>query len=164
MPIGADIAAPHRPGNTVMPSSQRSDWATVNSDPTATDNAAATITNPLLSVTRAAVTPLRMPAGTTVQIRLRYNLASIPASNPVIQPFGFDLNNVPQRLKTSSGTHEITLTVDSTNDVRETIDTVVWGYTEAVEVDAQANEKILVAVKTAISSLGVGATIQARVK
>ena len=165
--IGADVT-PTRPLPTVTinesfirPASTMTNWITVCDLPTTADNAGSTVVNPG-GITRAEQHWLQMlGTGTTVQIRLRYPTAGSVSTDVVVQPFGRDANGIPQRLLDSTGTHALTLGDDTTNDARDG----TYSYTQPVEVDADANKEVLIAVKTALAGSGLtNAVIQARIK
>jgi hypothetical protein len=150
------------PGPVSMPVSIMSDWVTVNDQPDTADNAGSEVLSPD-AITRAAIIPLNMKGhGTTVQFRMRYDSASVPTTDPVVQVFGFDANNLPQRLTDAGGTHALTCVEAAATDVKQTTGT--FAYTAHHEVDADANKQLYFTIKTA-SAGGAGTeVIQARIK
>jgi len=147
----------------MVPVSIINDWVDICTAPEAADNAGSTVVAPL-AITRAEQNRLRNHGyGTTLQIRLKYDDGIGTVTSPVVQPFGFDGNNAPQRLVDAEGEHELTLTIDLTNDVQDG----TYGYTAPVEVDMDGNASVLVAVKTAFnagSGTETNSAIQVRVK
>lgn len=150
----------------VLPVSVASDWADVCTAPTALDNEAGVavggvVVNPS-AIMRSAQSWLQIAGiGTIVQVRLKYPTAASISASPVVQIFGRDRLQSPQRLLDNGGVHALTLSVDSTNDARDG----VYSYTQPVEVDAEGSSEVIAAVKTALAGTGVtGATLQARVK
>jgi len=147
----------------MVPVSVISDWVDVCTEPEEADNSGSTVVAPL-SITREAQNRLyNHGIGTSAQIRLKYDDGAGTLTNPVVQPFGFDGNDSPQKLVNADGDHELTLTIDATNDVQDG----TYKYTAPVEVDMDGCASILVAIKTAFNA-GTGtennATIQVRVK
>ena len=147
----------------IVPVSVISDWVDVCTEPETADNAGSTVVA-LLSITRDANNRLyNQGVGTSLQIRLKYDDGAGTLTSPVVQPFGFDGNDSPQRLVNADGDHELTLTIDATNDVQDG----TYKYTQPVEVDMDGCQSVLVAVKTAFNA-GTGvennSTIQVRVK
>lgn len=147
----------------VVPVSIISDWVDVCDAPETADNSGSTVVNPG-GITRSAQKLLQnRGVGTSVQVRLKYDVGASTLTNPVVQVFGFDGNGVPTKLRDKDGNHELTLTLDATNDVRDSL----FKYSVPVEVDMDGCSSILVAVKTAFAaSSGTvsNSTIQVRVK
>ena len=146
----------------VVPVSIISDWVECCTAPETADNAGSTVIAPL-GITRSTQNRVtNVGRGTTLQIRLKYDDGVSGVTSPVVQPFGFDGNNSPQRLVNSAGTHELTLTIDTTNDVTDG----TYKFTQPVEVDMDANRDMLVAVKTAFAATGTvnNSAIQIRTK
>jgi hypothetical protein len=146
----------------VVPVSIISDWIDCCLTPETADNSGSTITNPAGVTDFLARLLSNVGRGTTAQIRLKYDDGITGETSPVVQPFGLDGNGSPQRLVNASGTHELTLTMDLTNDVTDG----TYKFTQPVEVDMDGNRDILVAIKTAFNGTGTknNATIQVRVK
>lgn len=155
-----------RAGSNGFPNSQLSadvgtctDWVIIRpaGEVDAADNSGSTILDPsAITVSRKILVGGH---GTGVLIRLSYKSSAL-TTNPVIQVFGIDANELPMRLYDSNGAHELTLAVDATND----IDDGTNSYTAAKEIDAKGNKWIIIGVKTAAA--GASATtmvIQARV-
>lgn len=141
----------HKPGAT-LPISIGSDWQAVNTAPTTTDNSTNTVVNPG-GITRAEITKLHVGGyGTTAQVRLRYDNSPTPTVSPVVQCFGQDGAGNWQRLVNINGTHEVTLTIDETNNVNNG----TYGWTDAeatfAEFDLKGCQFLLVAVKTAFAA------------
>lgn len=148
---------------SIVPVSVIDDWIDICSAPETADNSGNTIVAPL-GIVRAEQNRLyNNGVGTSLQIRLKYDDGAETLTSPVVQPFGFDGNDSPQRLVNADGDHELTLTIDATNDVQDG----TYKYTQPVEVDMDGSASVLVAVKTAFNA-GTGtednATIQVRVK
>lgn len=148
---------------TSVPVSVISDWVEICDAPETADNSGSTVVNPG-AITRSAQNKLyNHGVGTSLQIRLKYDTGAGTLTSPVIQAFGFDGNGLPQRLKDKDGNHELTLTLDGTNDVRDSS----FKYSAIAEVDMDGCASVLVAVKTAFAaSSGTvnNSTIQVRVK
>jgi hypothetical protein len=168
MAVGEAISPRTRIGNThpdvpeMVPVSILSDWVDVCTAPETADNSGSTVVAPL-GLTREELKRLyNRGRGTTLQIRLKYDDGISAVTSPVVQPFGFDGNDAPMRLRDAEGEHELELTIDLTNDVQDG----TYGYTEPVEVDMDACASVLVAVKTAFNATGTknNSTIQARLK
>ncbi len=171
----ADASSPvagRGPMACVVPVSPTSNWVDVNTAPTAADNAGSTVLNPGL-LTRSAIKVFAMRgAGTSVQIRLKYDSTKSVTTSPVVQVFGFDNKGAagafdptlcePQRLY-DNGTvpgHELTLDDDTTNDVKASLaDSVVWAYSEPKTLDALGNSYLMVTVKTAAVQASSGAPV-----
>lgn len=148
---------------TSNPASVISEWQTVGTTVTTADNSGSIITNPgnisTLNTTRLYVS--MQGRFTSVQFRLKYPTAGTVTTNVIVQPFGYTENGLYQRLVDATALHQIPLTVDTTNDVRDG----TYSYTQPAEVDASACDKVLIAVYTALAGTSLtGATIQARVK
>lgn len=143
-----------------IPVSLATDWVSLRDTPATADNGGSAVTNPG-NVLDTVSPRLGMDrAGTTVQIRLQYPAGASISTAPVVQLFGIDRNGVPQRLTDADGNHELTLSAASSDP---TDGTSKW--TEAKEVDAQANFQVMVAVKTALAGTGIsGAKLLARIK
>lgn len=148
---------------TSVPVSVISDWVDVCDAPETADNSGSTVVNPG-GITRSAQNKLyNHGIGTSLQIRLKYDAGASTLTNPVVQPFGFDGNNSPQKLVDADGTHELTLTLDGTNDVQDG----TYKYSQPVEVDMDGCASVLVAVKTAFNATSGAednSAIQVRVK
>lgn len=158
------------PRPVFVPASPQTDWRTINSAPTTSDNSGSTVVNPG-GITRSAVVDnvLSMSGkGTWVQVRLKYpTAATVTANTPIVQLFGADRGSgnsgtaLYQRLLDASSGHEQTLSVDTTNDVRDG----TYSYTAPVDIDASACATVLCAIKTVLGGSGLtGAVIQARIK
>lgn len=147
----------------MVPVSVLSDWIDVCTAPETADNSGNTIVAPL-GITREAQNRLfNRGVGTTLQIRLKYDDGASTLTSPVVQPFGFDGNSSPQKLVDADGTHELTLTLDGTNDVQDG----TYKYSQPVEVDMDGCASVLVAVKTAFNATSgteTNSAIQVRVK
>lgn len=143
----------------IRPVSTVTNWGTACDDASASDNSGSTVVNPG-GITRSAQHKLQMGGrGTTVQIRLKYLTSGTVTQTLVVQAFGLDSSGAPQRLLDSTGTHAISVPVDTTNDARDG----TYSYSEAVEVDAQANTEVIVTVKTPTTGTATTA-IQVRIK
>ena len=134
----------------VVPVANESAWVVVCTAATTADNSGSTVLDPS-AITRSAQNWFLVNGtGTTLQVCLRYTPGAAGTS-PVVQVFGRDVvggsGAVYQRLKDASGAHELTLTVDATNDVKSVAQGYAW--TSPVEVDINCNVEVLVAVKTA---------------
>lgn len=148
---------------TTNPASVTSEWQDVGTTVTTADNSGSIVTNPgsisTLNTTRLYVS--MQARFTSVQFRLKYPTAGTVTTNIIVQPFGLTLGGLYQRLVDATALHQIPLTVDTTNDVRDG----TYSYTQPAEVDASACDKVLIAVYTALAGTSLtGATIQARVK
>lgn len=147
----------------MVPVSVLSDWVDICTAPEAADNSGSTVVAPL-GITRAEQNRLfNRGVGTTLQIRLKYDDGAGSLTAPVVQPFGFDGNNSPQKLVDANGDHELTLTLDGTNDVQDG----TYKYSQPVEVDMDGCASVLVAVKTAFNASSgdeTNSAIQVRVK
>lgn len=152
------------PGPIVIPVSVMGDWVTVNSDPATADNAGSAVLEPR-AITRAAIIPLLIAGhGTSVLVRMAYDSADEPTTDPVVQVFGFDANNAPMRLKTAAGTHELTCVETLASDAQYDDGTTVWAYTSEHELDCKGCKEIWVVVKTASAgSTGGLEVIQAKI-
>lgn len=148
---------------TSVPVSVISDWVDICTAPETADNSGSAVVNPG-TITRADQNKLyNHGIGTTLQIRLKYDTGASTLTNPVVQPFGFDGNGVPQKLVDANATHEQTLTLSESGDVRDSS----FKYSQPVEVDMDGCASVLVAVKTAFAASGGtvnNSTIQVRVK
>ena len=148
---------------TSVPVSIISDWVDVCTAPETSDNSGSTVVAPL-GITRAEQNRIYSHGvGTTLQIRLKYDDGASTLTSPVVQPFGFDGNSSPQKLVDADGTHELTLTLDATNDVQDG----TYKYSQPVEVDMDGCASVLVAVKTAFNATSgteTNSAIQVRVK
>jgi hypothetical protein len=144
----------------VYPGSIASDWVDICTAPNVQDGASNgdIIVNPSL-ITRSAQNKLAIDGTTALQVRLKYPTLDTISTAPIVQIFGFDKNDLPQRLLDSTGTHALTLAASAANDAVLS----TWSYGEPVEVDTQANVAVLVAVKTKLVG-STTSTIQARVK
>lgn len=140
----------------VRPVSTMTDWATACSDAATTDNSGSTVVNPG-SISRAEQHWVQSSGQCTkAKVRFKYPTAATTPTGPTVQVFGRDSNAVPERLLDDTATHELTLTVSTTNDARD----ATYSYTQPVEVDINANKELLVAVKTAQTGTGMtGAAI-----
>lgn len=149
--------------STSVPVSVISDWVDVCTAPETADNSGSTVVAPL-GITREAQNRIyNHGVGTTLQIRLKYDDGAGTLTSPVVQPFGFDGNNSPQKLVNADGDHELTLTLDATNDVQDG----TYKYSQPVEVDMDGCASVLVAVKTAFNATSgteTNSAIQVRVK
>lgn len=147
----------------MVPVSVISDWVDLCTAPETADNSGSTVVAPL-GITRAEQFRLfTRGIGTTLQIRLKYDDGASTLTSPVVQPFGFDGNNSPQKLVDADGTHELTLTLDDTSDVQDG----TYKYSQPVEVDMDGCASVLVAVKTAFNATSgteTNSAIQVRVK
>jgi hypothetical protein len=150
----------------VLPVSIVSDWVDLCTDPATIDNESGVMTSGVVTnpgaITRTAQNWLDLAGvGTLVQVRLKYPTASSGVSGPVVQVFGRDRQKRAQRLVDGLGGHQITLAVDTANDIRDG----QFSYTQPTDFDAQGCAEVLAAVRTALSGTGIsGATIQARAK
>ena len=146
-----------------VPVSVLSDWVDVCTAPETADNSGSTIVSPL-AITRDDQNRLyNSGVGTTLQIRLKYDDGATTLTSPVVQPFGFDGNDSPHKLVNADGDHELTLTLDGTNDVQDG----TYKYSQPVEVDMDGCASVLVAVKTAFNATSgteTNSAIQVRVK
>jgi predicted DNA-binding transcriptional regulator AlpA len=133
-------------------------WFDVCTTPSTADNSGNAVVQPG-SITRDL---LAMGSqGTLIQVRLKYPTSATVTTSPVVQLFGKDGGGLFQRLSDIDGIHQQTLSVDTSNDVRDG----TYSYTQPIEVDADACSYVLAAIKTALAGSGLtGATIQARVK
>jgi hypothetical protein len=150
----------------VLPVSIVSDWVDVCVDPANLDNesgvmSGGAVVNPS-AISRSTQSWLQIAGiGTIVQVRLKYPTSGSVAASPVVQVFGRDRLQFPQRLVDAGGVHALPLTVDAAGDVRDG----QFSYTQPVEVDADGCAEVIAAVRTALTGTGLsGATIQARVK
>ena len=142
------------------PISLSNDWVTCCSAPETADNAASTVTD-VAAIVRADQNWVMVAnAGTRVAFRLKYDDGISAETSPVIQIFGDDSGDQYMKLKDDAGVHELTLTIDLTNDVEDG----TWKWTDHVEVDAKGSRRVLCAVKTAFAATGTVDTsvIQAR--
>ena len=148
---------------SMVPVSVISDWVDVCTAPETTDNSGSAVVNPG-AITRSAQNKIyNHGVGTTLQIRLKYDAGAGTLTNPVVQPFGFDGNGLPQKLVDADAAHEQTLTLSASSDVTDG----TYKYSQPVEVDMDGCASVLVAVKTAFAaSTGTvsNSTIQVRVK
>lgn len=156
----ATQSAPESNVERAIPVSPSTDWVTLRAAATvnAADNSGNTILDPNTSITTSS--KLRVgSAGTGVLIRLNY-LSSALTTAPVIQVFGFDQNGVPMRLYDATGSHELTLAADATNDIDDSVN----AYTVHKQLDAKGCKWIVVGVKTAgAGGAAATAVIQGRV-
>lgn len=126
------------------------DWVDCVTAPETADNAGSTVTNPG-GITRAAQNIIDTHGmARSILFRLKYDAGVSVPTDPVIQPFGFDANNAPQRLYDGNGNHAITITVDTTNDSTDG----TYKYTAHAEVDIAGCRKVIAAIKTAFAGTG----------
>jgi len=126
------------------------DWVDCVTAPEAADNSGSTVTNPS-GIVRAAQNIIDTHGmARSILFRLKYDAGVSGPTNPVIQPFGFDANNAPQRLYDGNGNHAITITVDTTNDSTDG----TYKYTQHAEVDLAGCRKVIAAIKTAFAGTG----------
>ncbi len=153
MPLGDAVKAADncRPSNTnklTTPVSISSDWFTVV-DPTGADGAdggSGTITNPVAEITNSTSHKVVVNRrGTTFLCRGKYDDGDTAPTENVVQIFGKDSNGLWMKLTDASGTHKLTLAVDTTNDVSDG----THNWTEPVEVDMQGCSEILVGISIA---------------
>jgi hypothetical protein len=145
-------------GPLVMPVAVQSDWMTVNSAPTATDNATAHVLNPG-ALTRTAITRLDIKGrATSVLFRMRYDSASVPTTDPVVQVFGFDANDVPIPLQDAAGNHALTCVETAATDVKWTVGATTFGATPYHELDCKGCVYLYFTIKTA-SAAGAGTEV-----
>lgn len=150
------------PLNEMVPMSVLSNWVDLCDEPETADNAGNAVVNPG-AITRASQRKLDTEGfGTTLQIRLKYDDGVTGVTSPVIQAFGEDGNGNWQKLFDRNGSHELTLTVAASTDVKD----ADFCYTNPVEVDMDGCKKVLIAVKTAFNATGTINTsvIQAKIK
>jgi hypothetical protein len=141
----------------VVEAQEISDWVAACTAPETADNSGNTVVLPN-ALTRSDLVLLSSHGhGRTLQIRLKYDTGISAPTSPVIQAFGFDGTGTPSqpigspmRLLDGNGDHELTLTIDTTNDVRDGS----FKYTKPVEVDMAACSNFLIAVKTAFAATG----------
>lgn len=145
----------------MQPVSVMGNWQNVNTAPGTADNAGSEVLV-ATGLSRAAIIPLNILGnGTSLQVRMQYATSGSTTTAPVIQIFGLDANGIPERLYTSTPAHDLTMTVDTANDVQD----ATHAYTASQEVDANGSSQIMVAVKTAASGTAfASAVIQVRVK
>lgn len=148
----APIQGPNvRDGAFGVPVSVVGRWVLICSDLYASDNSGSEVVSPLL-ITRTAQRKFVVSGvGTVLMLCMKYrsNITTV-TQMPVVQPFGLDDQGVPNRLRDASGTHALTLTAATATDV-------ILGsykYTVPVEVDMDGAEKVLVAVKTPVTTSG----------
>ncbi len=137
------------------------DWIDICTAPETTDNGGSVVTNPG-AITRAEQNWLKTCGlGTQVLVRLKYDDGISVPTSPVVQLFGRDSQGCPQRLVDGSGTHEQTLTIDTTNDVTDG----TYKYTAAKTINIHGNIELLAAIKTAFAATGTvdNSAIQVRV-
>ncbi|MGE0534941.1 MAG: hypothetical protein AB7O68_08190 [Pirellulales bacterium] len=155
--FSAQGAEPLGNSQRCVPVSATSDWVDVCSTPATADNGGGVVLDPL-SIERWLDLG---GVGSTLQVRLKYPTAGSVTTSPVVQVFGRDRNDSPQRLVDVDGVHDLTLSADAANDVQDS----TYSYTEAAEVDCDGNLHALVAVQVALAGSSLtGATIQARNK
>lgn len=143
----------------VTNASIQSDWQPLCTAPNVADNGGAAVVDPGAIVRAEQTWGAIQGEGTTLQVRLKYPAAAAISTDVVVQCFGRDRNGAPQRLF-AGAVHELTL-ADAASDVTD--GTSKW--TEAVEVDCQANSQVIVAIKTALAGTGIaGALIEGRLK
>lgn len=144
----------------VQPSSVVNDWQTLVTAIDTADNAGSIVLNPG-GITRSAQRKLVMSGvGTTVQVRIRYATGNTITAG-TLQGFGFDANNVPERLFDAGASHALSFLSDATNDPQDG----TYSYTASQEVDANAATSVMFAVKTAATGTGAAAAVvQVRVK
>lgn len=156
------IAASQPLINPVVTCGVVTDWLDICTAPETADNGGSVVTNPG-AITRSTQNWFAACGlGTQVLVRLKYN-AGISGSitSPVVQLFGRDSAGCPQRLVDGSGTHEQTVTVDTTNDVTDG----TYKYTAAKTINIHGNLELLAAIKTAFNATGTlnDSAIQVRV-
>lgn len=160
-PLVIDISNDQPNAALVRPISTITQWGVACSDTSATDNSGSTVVNPSL-ITRSAQHWVQMgQRGTTLEVRFKYPTGATTPVGPVVQIFGRDANLICERLTDSTATHTLSLTTDTTNDVRDS----TYSYTQPIEVDCNANAEAIVAIKTAQTGTGMtGAAILVRIK
>ena len=128
---------------------------------------ASTITDPDAEITNSTSHIFAIKGrGTTLRLRLMYDDGISSVTSPIINVFGrFSSDEVWQRLQNKSGDTNVTLTVDTTNDVSDgTFNfTLVDADDHAFDLDGCA--QVLVGIKTALAATGTvtTATIQGKV-
>lgn len=144
----------------VRPSDACANWVVVCSAPKTADNGGSTVVQPG-AITRAELKALDVRSfGSTVHLSFQYETGASAITDPEVQVFGFDDNDVPFPLYTKDEAHEVTLATDTTNDVRDG----TWKYTEPVEILLAGASFALVTVKTAAAGTNLTApNILARV-
>lgn len=158
-----EVVANHsNPGvlaNGAIAVSPTTDWVVVRPAATvnAADNSGSAIVDPNTSITTSNKL-LVGGVGTGIRVRLNY-LSGTLTTDPVIQVFGVDANNVPEPLLDSTGTHELTL-----SEAAADIDDGTNSYTAAKEIDCKGNKWIVIGVKTAAAGTAEATmTISARI-
>lgn len=148
--------------NPVVTCGVVTDWIDICTAPETADNGGSTVTNPG-AITRSTQNWFKpCGLGTQVLVRLKYDAGvSGTITSPVVQVFGRDSAQCPQRLVDGSGNHEQTVTVDATNDVTDG----TYKYTAAKTVNIHGNLELLAAIKTAFNATGTlsNSTVQVRV-
>jgi hypothetical protein len=139
----------------VTPVSGVSNWVVAISNLLTADNGGSAIVNPILNITQAFTQKIKIgSSGTVVRICVAYEHASAVSQNAVIQPFGLDEANIPQKLLDVDDTHEQIMTVNSTTDARGTLDllgtgtAVLWAFSVVKEFDLQGSPFLLLGIKT----------------
>ena len=141
----------------------QSDWVVLCTEPETADSPSPII-DPS-AVTRAALAPFNTGGcGQVLQLTLRYNTDIGTITSPVIQGWCRDNSGVWERLKDSSGTHNQTLTIDTTNDATgETMASAVdedgnaiahdgYRFTDPKELVIKGNSYLLITVHTAFNA------------
>lgn len=137
------------------------DWVDICTAPETADNSGSVVTNPG-AITRSTQNWFAACGlGTQVLVRLKYDAGISAPTSPVVQLFGRDSQGCPQRLVDGSGTHEQTLTIDTTNDVTDG----TCKYTAPKTINIHGNIELLAAIKTAFNATGTltNSAIQVRV-
>lgn len=166
----SDAARPSNQNFYTIPVSVQSDWQTVI-DAGGVDGADATpITNPAAEMAatdhHALLTEVR---GTTVLLRVKYDDGISAVTPAVIQVFGgsgtvtnLGVADIYEPLFDAAGNHQITMTVDTTNDVSDG----TFNWTDPVELDFNGCAVVIVGIHTAFSGTGTytTATLEAKIK
>lgn len=150
--VVSSTSANDRVDSPVRPGDAPADWVVVCAEPELQDGAANndTIVDPNNDIDRADQNWLDVSQfGSSVLVTLRYETIADISAAPVVQAFGRDSNDVPQRLFTAAGANEATLSPDAEFDVRDSGSG--FSYTDPIEFLTAGCHEVIFAVKTKLA-------------